>query len=516
MTIKMNLLRIKINVIKKRGRIVKIKSLNILIFLITSLILVFGGCSGSSSPSSSRSSASFDCFEYNNDKTQITGYREKDSYGENCSTDVTLPEGITSIENEAFENKGLTSVTFSEVLVSIGASAFKDNQIESLDIPDTVADIGASAFVGNAFSTQVYIPNEGATVDATAFDSSVRVVHEGTESCFEITSNALSNYYCESPSVVIPSQVTAIENEAFEDKGLTSVTFSEVLVSIGASAFKDNQIESLDIPNTVADIGASAFAGNAFSTSIYIPNEGATVDATAFDSSVRVVHEGTESCFEITSNALSNYYCESPSVVIPSQVTAIENEAFENKGLTSVTFSEVLVSIGVSAFEDNQIESLDIPDTVTNIGASAFVGNAFSTHVYIPNEGATVDATAFDSSVRVVHEGTESCFEITSNALSNYYCESPSVVIPAQVTAIEDEAFENKGLTSVTFSEVLVSIGASAFEGNQIESLDIPDTVTNIGASAFVGNAFSTQVYIPNEGATVDATAFDLECQGGP
>ena len=119
-------------------------------------------------------------------------------------------------------------------------------------------------------------------------------------------------------------------------------------------------------------------------------------------------------------------------------------------------------------------------------------------------------------SVRVVHEGTESCFEITSNALSNYYCESPSVVIPAQVTSIENEAFENKGLTSVIFSEVLVSIGASAFKDNQIESLDIPNTVADIGASAFVGNAFSTQVYIPNEGATVDATAFDLECQSGP
>ena len=66
---------------------------------------------------------------------------------------------------------------------------------------------------------------------------------------------------------------------------------------------------------------------------------------------------------------------------------------------------------------------------------------------------------AFDSTVIVAQEGTDSCFEISSNALSNYYCMAQEVTVPDSVTSIEDGAFENKGLTSVTLPSALESIG---------------------------------------------------------
>ena len=66
------------------------------------------------------------------------------------SQEITIPAGVTSIEEGVFENKGLTSVTLPSVLESIGNNAFKDNDLEDLTIPETVTDIGDNAFAGNS------------------------------------------------------------------------------------------------------------------------------------------------------------------------------------------------------------------------------------------------------------------------------------------------------------------------------------------------------------------------------
>ena len=401
--------------------------------------------------------------------------------------EITIPNGIISINNRVFENKGLTSVSF----------------------PQSVTEIGANAFSGNSFSSYIYIPNENAIVNATAFDSNVTVAIEGSDSCFEISNNALSEYYCMSRDVTVLDGVTSIEANAFENKGLNSVTFPQTLIGIGNSAFKNNSLTSLTIPDNVVTIGANAFSGNVFSSYIYIPNENATVDATAFNSNVIVAIEGTDSCFEITNNALSNYYCMGRDIVIPDGVTNIAASVFENKGLTSVSFPQTLTDIGDNAFKNNSLTSLTIGDSVVTLGANAFSGNVFSSYIYIPNGNATVDATAFNSSVIVAIEGTDSCFEITNNALSNYYCMGRDIVIPDGVTNIAASVFENKGLTSVSFPQTLTDIGDNAFKNNSLTSLTIGDSVVTIGANAFSGNVFSSYIYIPNENATVDATAFN-------
>ena len=98
------------------------------------------------------------CFEYGDDETQITGYKEEDSSGKACSLEVVIPDGVTHIAEDAFKDKGLTSVTF----------------------PESVADIGANAFAGNAFTSHVYIPNESTTFP-NAFDSNVTVILLGIQ-----------------------------------------------------------------------------------------------------------------------------------------------------------------------------------------------------------------------------------------------------------------------------------------------------------------------------------------------
>lgn len=60
------------------------------------------------------------------------------------------------------------------------------------------------------------------------------------------------------------------------------------------------------------------------------------------------------------------------------------------------------------------------------------------------------------------------------------------------VTEIAKGAFKNKGLTSVTFSGNLQTIGESAFEGNDLKTITIPNSVTQIGKYAFSSNILET------------------------
>ena len=431
---------------------------------------------------------------------------------------VEIPNNVISIADSVFENKGLNSVIFPNGLTSIGSQAFKNNNLESLDIPDSVIDIEDQAFAGNSFSSYVYIPNENANVNISAFDSTVSVAQEGTDSCFVRATDdntVLADYLCLSLTVEIPSDVMSIADSVFENKGLTSVSFPHGLTSIGSQAFKNNNLESLDIPDSVIDIEDQAFAGNSFSSYVYIPNENANVNTFAFDSTVSVVQEGTENCFVRAANdntILADYPCSNPTVEIPSDVISIADRVFENKGLTSVSFPHGLTSIGSQAFKDNNLVSLDIPDSVIDIEDQAFAGNSFSSYVYIPNENANVNISAFDSTVSVAQEGTDSCFVRATNdntVLADYPCSNSVVEIPNDVISIADHVFENKGLNSVSFPSGLISIGSQAFKDNNLVSLAIPDSVTDIEDQAFAGNSFSSYVYIPNENANVNISAFD-------
>ena len=152
---------------------------------------------------------------------------------ETAPTDVIIPSTIdglpvTTIESNAFNNKGLTSVIIPSSVIYIrgevaGYGAFENNRLTSITIPNSVTVIGVSAFQNNQLT-----------------------------------------------SVVIPSSVTTIGRYAFSNNQLTSVTLNEGLIEIGggghgAGAFSNNQLTSVAIPSSVTTIGI-------LSKSTYISN----------------------------------------------------------------------------------------------------------------------------------------------------------------------------------------------------------------------------------------------------
>ena len=240
-------------------------------------------------------------FEYGDDETQITGYIKKGSGS--CPTDIEIPDGVTHIAEDAFKDKGLTLVTF----------------------PESVEDIGANAFAGNTFSSHVYIPNESATVGDNAFDSSVIVAKEGTDSCFEISNNALSDYYC-GREVTVPDGVISIEANTFENKGLTSVTLPDSLRQIGDRAFYNNMFTSITVPSLNALVGSDIFDGDVLVTpSSFIFQLGETTIASGGSNS------GSERCYSVVLDALGNIYCAGYTNGGVGETNGGNNDAFVMK-----------------------------------------------------------------------------------------------------------------------------------------------------------------------------------------
>ena len=488
------------------GSILIIKDTLISFLLLASLVFVLGACSDSEVSSIKYST----CFELNEDKTQVIGYLETAENGEACPKDVVIPNGVTNISENAFKDQGLTSV----------------------EIPESVTEIGAYAFVGNSFSSYVYIPNENANVATSAFDSSIVVVVEGTESCFIKDANdstTLTDYFCLATTVEIPDDVTNIADSVFENKGLNSVTLPQNLTSIGNNAFKDNNLESLDIPNSVTDIGDSAFAGNSdLELYIFPSSSNPTVGNNAFPNGYAIITKDV--CFEFDATGkINNYYdneddnTSNPAcprdVVIPQGVTFIGEYAFSSNSLTSVIIPDSVNSIGNDAFSENFLTSVIIPNSVTDIGDSAFAGNLdLELYIFPSSSNPTVENNAFPNGYAIATKDV--CFEFDATdtgKINNYYdneddnTSNPAcprdVVIPQGVTSIGTYAFYNNSLTSVTIPDSVTSIGNKAFWVNSLTSVSIPDSVTSIGSYAFEKN-FLTSVIIPDSVIFIGEYAF--------
>jgi hypothetical protein len=171
-----------------------------------------------------------------------------------------------------------------------------------------------------------------------------------------------------------------------------------------------------------------------------------------------------------------------PATLAVYTVTSIDDYAFSNNALTTVTIPNSVTSIGVGAFEYNFLTSVTIPNSVTIIDDYAFEGNLLST-VTIGNSVTTIGAGAFNT-----------------NALT-------TVTIPNSVTTIGASAFYSNALTTVTIGNSVTSIGAGAFSNNALTTVTIPNSVTTIGASAFNDNALTT-VTIGNSVTSIGSFAF--------
>ncbi len=403
------------------------------------------------------------------------------------ATNVTIPDGVTTIGQYAFENcYYMTNVTIPDSVTSIGDYAFEDcEQLAGITIPDGVTSIGYETF-----------------------------------------------YYCTNlGNLTFPDSVTSIEDYAFEDCfGLKNVTIGPNVTSIGSYAFEDCGISNLMIgTNGTITNGGCAIAEYAFEECYGMQN-------VMIGSSVTSIgYEAFEYCYmtnlTIGTNVTSPgvgcaiaeyafYDCRGlTNVTIGNSVTSIGYEAFEDCYMTNLTIGangpspNGGCSIGYEAFYDCSMTNLTIGNNVTSIGEYAFDDCYDLTNVTIgnnspsPNGGCSIGYEAFyDCSMTTLTLGNnvtsigdyafEDCYNLRTLTLGTnvtsigyeafYDCYKLTNAIISS-GAIAEYAFEDcEDLTNPTIGPNVTSIGYEAFEYcTNLGNLTIPDSVTGIGDYAF-------------------------------
>lgn len=84
-------------------------------------------------------------------------------------TEISIPDGVTTIRDRAFSSNNLTSVTIPDSVTTIGDSAFDWNSLTNVIIPDSVTTIGKYAFAWNSL-TSVTISDSVKTIGDSAFE----------------------------------------------------------------------------------------------------------------------------------------------------------------------------------------------------------------------------------------------------------------------------------------------------------------------------------------------------------
>ena len=440
----------------------------------------------------------------------------------NTMTNVSIPEGIVTIEAKAFENcTALTAVDIPDTVTKVSANAFSNcTALESVELSKNLAFLGEGAFGGTAVK-EILIPKSLVDSDDGVFNT--KYEEDGVEysvangpfaACqslktvtFEKGTTVVADYlFAGCPGIeeiTLPDTVTEIKEAAFKDcYNLSKVTMGDIVTKIGNESFYDaRSLEGIELSKGLKSLGTGAFSYTSLK-SVEIPRSLDNGGVHTFSTNYKF--NGGE--YDVERGPFS--FCEDLKTV-----------TFQ-RGTTKI--AKELLAGCVS------IEEITIPDTVITIEEKAFIDCVRLAKVDIPDTVTVIGSRAFDSCISLKSvELSNSLKELRNRAFANTAIES--ITIPASLEKSNGEVFADdytfdgktynlergpfhfcKSLKTVTFEEGSKYIPECVLEGAcNVEKIVIPEGVESVNYHAFQGCVRLSDITFPSTLKTIGEGAFD-------
>ena len=247
---------------------------------------------------------------YNLDLTNssITNIQSKTFHGCSDLTNVVLPQGIKTINEEAFCICGIKNIQIPDGVTSLGNNVFSScTNLTNVELPKSLTQIGCNAFKYTKIK-ELDLSN------LTSLNDSI------CQSCEQLT------------KIVLNKELNSIGDNAFDwCVSLTNINLPNKLKSIGNNAFSNSGLSNIVLPQNLKSMGKSVFSN---STSLK------TIDA-----SQTLLTDIPESTFENCTNLIN--------IDLPNGLQYIDKFAFENTKIKQITIPPTLQDIDKLAFSDD-------------------------------------------------------------------------------------------------------------------------------------------------------------------
>lgn len=480
-------------------------------------------------------------FEYYESGGEIT---IADYYGDSKMIIPSKIDGmpVTDIMGEAFVGrKDIEEIVFPACLKSIYTAAFENcTNLKKINLPLDLEWVWDRAFY-NCVSLETIVveaeimdtANYGYAPDV--FTNVGQNTKYGTEVIFKDTVKQISSMFGGSENVNV-RRVDIGKNVEIIDGGFYNCTKLEVvnipkegkLKEIRGAFQNCTNLKSVVLPESLEVIGISAFEGTTNLRTIDVYSVELKKGAAAFKDAGADVQTGTTVTFHDTVTKIpKNIFSESDirRVYVGKNVKSIGEDAFYMcDNLEEVTFAEdsELTTIDDWAFEGSGVKSLVLPDKVKIIGEHAFEDSKNLTYLILPESLTELEICAFSGCEKLEYIRISSSIECgcgyeSSAPFRNAGDSSERelvVVFDESVETINRQLFYESGAQIAVIGENVSTISMEAFAiSNNLHTLIIKESETPlmIQRNSFVGTALKN-VILPERVVELDSIlGTDLE-----
>lgn len=441
-------------------------------------------------------------------------------------TEICIPGGVKKIAEGRFKYcKNLVRVRLPEGLESIDKEAFAQSGIQRLCLPEGVGSIGVGAFSDCANLTDIYIPSSTVDIKATAFKGVKNLtIHTpaGSPAAYWAISKNIAVIFEESPedvgkpletgSGVCPPEcvrVTARECQIKDGEVVLYVGKAKrILLPEGIrtvsrnTAWKDLKVVA--IPEGVETIEKEAFMFCTNLERVYLPS---------------TLKEIQESAF--------SWCTKLEEIHIPDGVVQLGAGTFSNCSmLTKVTIGEGVKKLPAKLFEGcSELREVHLPASVKAILRDSFDRSAHQLVFRAPKKSWAVK-WALENKLTVAkecmpQEHIRDSYRYLDDVLCNYVGASVQARSPEGITKIPSRCYAETKVREIHIAEGITAIGNEAFQScPALETLILPDSLTKaipedainsspklliVCGAGSKGEAFAKQKNIPYYTKALDA-----------